>query len=96
MNDFELEKIKYHHQLLLIIATSLNKEETRFFQNIVSFNLSEEDSKALLTLVQLEDVETLTQFMDTLDSGYEIEYLLRDLIAQDLLTAVAKKMLNEI
>ncbi|MCW0952823.1 hypothetical protein OIT44_01910 [Weissella ceti] len=96
MNEVEQAKNKYHHQLLLIIATSVNKEETRFFQNVVAFDLDEEDSKNILRLVQSEDINGLISFMDKLKSGYEIEYLLKDLIAQELLDESAQKLLDSI
>lgn len=96
MDELTQAKNRYHHQLLLIIATSENKEETHFFQNAVMFDLSEDDVRHILTLVQEEQAQGLIKFMDQLDNGYDVETLLNDLIAQELLDESAHKLLRAI
>ena len=48
----EIEKIKYHQKMLLIIATSDDSEKMLFFQNIIAFDLSEQEVKSILAFVQ--------------------------------------------
>ena len=95
MNN-EIEKIKYHQKMLLIIATSDNSEKTLFFQNIIAFDVSEQEVKSILEFVQEQDANGLKNFINDNQLSYDFETILSDLISQDMLVDKAKAMLNYI
>lgn len=93
MNN-EIEKIKYHQKMLLIIATSDDSEKTLFFQNIIAFDVSEQEVKSILEFVQEQDANGLKNFINDNQLSYDFETILSDLISQDMLVDKAKAMLN--
>lgn len=93
MNN-EIAKIKYHQKILLIIATSDDSEKTHFFQNIIAFDVSEQEVKSILGFVQEKDSTGLKKFINDNQLSYDFETILSDLISQDMLVNKSKEMLN--
>ncbi|MGO3360423.1 MAG: DUF1878 family protein [Leuconostoc mesenteroides] len=92
--DNELERIKYHQKMLLIVATSDDSEKTLFFQNIIAFDVSEQEVKAILKFVQEKDANGLKSFIEDNQLSYDFETILSDLITQKMLVNQAKEMLK--
>lgn len=80
--------------MLLIIATSDDSEKTLFFQNIIAFDVSEQEVKSILEFVQEQDANGLKNFINDNQLSYDFETILSDLISQDMLVDKAKAMLN--
>lgn len=93
MNN-EIEKIKYHQKILLIIATADDREKTLFFQNIVAFGLSEKQVQMILMCVKTQNAVDLKLFICTEKLEYDFESILTDLIQQGILVRQAKLMLK--
>lgn len=49
----QIDKLKYHQKLLLTIAMDETPEQYSFFHMIINHNLSEKDSKIILSLLQI-------------------------------------------
>lgn len=92
----EIEKIKYHQKLILIIATSDDSEKMLFFQNIIAFDLSEQEVKSILEFVQEKNTNGLKKFIKDNQLSYDFETILSDLINQEILVNKARKMLNNL
>lgn len=95
MNN-EIEKIKYHQKMLLIIATSDDSEKTLFFQNIIAFDVSEQEVKSILEFVQEKDTDGLKKFINDNQLSYDFETILSDLITQEILVNKAEGMLKHL
>lgn len=95
MNN-EIEKIKYHQKMLLIIATSDDSEKTLFFQNIIAFDVSEQEVKSILEFVQEKDTNGLKKFINDNQLSYDFETILSDLISQEILVNKAGEMLKHL
>jgi hypothetical protein len=67
----EIKKIKYHQKLLLNIASHENPEEVYFFQQIISYDLDEEQVNSLLNL--FSSIENILEQKNTFDSS-QIDY----------------------
>lgn len=80
--------------MLLIIATSDDSEKTLFFQNIIAFDISEQEVKSILVFVQEKDSNGLKNFINDNQLSYDFETILSDLISQDMLVNKSKEMLN--
>lgn len=93
MNN-EIKKIKYHQKILLIIATADDREKTLFFQNIIAFDISEQEVKSILEFVQKKDANGLKTFIKDNQLTYDFETILSDLISQDMLVDKAREMLK--
>lgn len=92
----EINKIKYHQKLMLIVATSTENEPTNFFENVIANDVSEEQVKDLINLVKNGDLKTLESYIQESGVRYAPEYFLRDLIEQEMLTDKATTLLSKI
>lgn len=95
MNN-QVERIKYHQKILLIIATSDNSEKTLFFQNIIAFDVSEQEVKSILEFVQEKNSNGLKKFINDNQLNYDFEIILSDLISQKILVNKAGRMLKHL
>lgn len=92
----EIEKIKYHQKMLLIIATSDDSEKMLFFQNIIAFDLSEQEVKSILAFVQEKNTNGLKEFIKDNRLNYDFETILSDLNNQEILVNKAGEMLDNL
>lgn len=81
---------------MLIVTTSTENEPTNFFENVIANDVSEEQVKDLINLVKNGDLKTLESYIQESGVRYEPEYLLRDLIEQEMLTDKATTLLYKI
>lgn len=92
MDGLELEKIKYHQRLLIHIATNVYSDKTLFFQNVIVFDLSEEQVKIILQAIMQGELNSLIQYIDNESIKYSVENILNDCINQDICIENCKKM----
>lgn len=88
----ELEKIKYHQNLLIHIATNKDPEKTVFFQNVIVFDLSENQAKNIIKVIMQGNLNDLIEYVKKESINYPVESILEDCINQDICVENSKQM----
>lgn len=88
----DLDKVKYHQKLLLHIAINNDSSKTLFFQNVITFDLSEEQVKYILKFIMKHRLEGLIDYLKNEKIDYPIINILDDCIKQDLCVENCQEM----